>query len=808
MRISIPLLLVSCVYLSSCSVKKFIPEGQGLYVGAKVKVTPDSLSKPNVSGVEDGLEGLLKPVPNKTLFGMPWKVWWYYVIGEPKDEGGLKSWFRKKLGEPPVIATQRVADINAANMVAYLDNEGYYRSQAKGRLILHDDRTAEVEYDAYVMPRYFINSVKFVVPDSSDFNKNLVKTAQNTFLKKKDPVRIDIISAERSRIETELKTRGYYYFNPDNLIIKVDSTIGRVDSTMSRQQVNLYVELKPQTVQAALKQYYINRIFVNTGTRDDGSADSVTYANTSTRFRRGITVSDPGKRYKRRIFYDAIGFRSGNMYTSTMYNVSMARLFNLQNFKIVKSRFEVVPRSDSAMLNAYYDLAPLKKRALQTSITGSTKSNNLGGGQLDVSWKNRNFFKGAEILTVTAYVGFDLQIRGKTSTNVGNEYIRYGGRADLTFPRFIIPFFKIRPEKSELLPKTILSVNYENRIQRGLYTTTSIRGDWSYVWSKSSKLEQTLTPISINFVEPRNINLEKLAEILRDPDTNPLDVYRYSKILDSKYFIAGSAYNITFRPTPKPFGKDQWMLSGGLEWGGNILSLLAKKNKDTTQPKVFLGVPIFQYAKFDTEVRYTRTLTPGIKWANRFLGGVVLPYGNSKDMITPQFKQYFAGGSTGIRAFRPRAVGPGGYFQDSTSVAQLGYQALGDIRLEMNTELRFKLSDLFNFAVFVDAGNVWSVPPVERTGYDSSAVFTKQFFKQLAVGGGIGLRMDFSFLIFRLDVATPFRKPWLAYQTIPSENIDDPVRYKNPWVFNEINLGSRSWRKQNLVLNIAVGLPF
>lgn len=812
MRSNVGYILAICIFLGSCSVNRYVPEGQSIYVGNKVNVQPDSIYKPNVSGVADQLEELIKPPANKTIFGFPWKVWFYYWIGEPKDEGGLRSWFRKKLGEPPRYATQRIVDINAANMVAFLDNEGYYRSNAKGKIVPNKNkrkRTAITEYDAYVMPRYVINEISYVVPDSSLFNRDLILAKEKTLLKKGDPIRLDVVTTERTRIDQELKGKGYYYFNPDYLIVKVDSTIGRADSTLGPQQVNLFLEVKKETAQTSLKQYYINRIYVNTGTDENKLADTTGLAARGP-LRRGITITDPGKNYKRRIFYDAIGFRRGNMYTNTMHDVSLQRLINLQNFRFVKNRFDLVPRSDSALLDVYYDLAPMKKKSLQTILSASTKSNNLGGSQLEVNWRNRNFFRGAEMLAIKAYFGFDVQLGGSraTSNNVGNEYIRYGAQVDLSFPRFIIPFVRIRPEKSQALPKTILSLAYENRIQRDFYTTRSIRGDWSYVWRRNSEVEHTLTPVSINFVEPRNINYETYDKIIFDPDTNPLDVERYLRILETKYLIMGSNYSISYRPTPRPFSKNQFALSGGIEYGGNLLSLIAKKMEADSIPKELFGVPVFQYLKVDGDVRYYRTITPSIKWANRLVAGAIKPYGNSKYMQTPQFKQYFSGGSTGIRAFRARSLGPGAHHADSTSISLFGYQSFADIRMEFNSEIRMKFTDIINGAVFVDAGNVWSFGDSTRAGYPGTALISNKFLKQVAVGGGIGLRLDFSYLIFRLDLATPFRKPWYVNEakTVSDEGV--VLEYKNPWVFNEINFGSKAWRKENLILNIAVGLPF
>ncbi len=815
MRISALAIFVICMLLGACSVRKYVPAGQSLYVGNSVKVTPDSLSKPNVSGLAESIEGIIKPPPNKTILGFPWKVWFYFWIGEPKDEGGLRSWFRKKLGQPPVYANQRIVDINAGNIVALMDNEGYYKSSAKGKLIENPKkRTATAAYEAYVMPRYFINEVNFVVKDSAQFNKDLILSKKDTYLKKGDPIRLDVITAERSRIEQQLKGKGYYYFNPDYLIVRVDSTIGRQDSTLGPQQVNLYLELKKETVQTALKQYYINQIFVNTGTRQNQSTDS---AFNKGPVRRGLTINDPGKLYKRRIFYDAIGFRRGNLYNNQMQEISVTRLVNLQNFKFVKNSFELVPRSDSALLNVYYNLSPLKKKSLQTVLSASTKSNNLGGSQITFNLKNRNFLRGGEIFTLSPYFGFDIQLGGNRIENpnkVGNEYIRYGGVASLSFPRFLIPFVRVRPEKSQLLPKTILAFTYENRIQKGFYTTRSIRFDYSYVWSKSSRLEHTLTPIALNFVEPRNVNVDVYRNIIFT--LPPLEAQRYINLVETKYFIMGSNYSFSFRPAPKPFSKNQFVMLGGVDYGGNLLSLLGKKPKqDTlgTGAKEIFNVPILQFVKFDGDVRYYRTINSKIKWANRFLGGVGITFGNSRNMQMPQFKQYFAGGSTGLRAFRARSLGPGAYNPDTSTVRLFGYQSFGDIRLEANSELRMKFTDIINGAVFVDAGNIWSYRGNELAGYGDESVFKKGFLNQIAVGGGIGLRLDFSFLVFRLDLATPFRKPWYTVTPVDTDpnapfDPDAPVKYKNPWVFNEFNFGSKAWRKENLVLNIAVGLPF
>ena len=154
-------------------------------------------------------------------------------------------------------------------------------------------------------------------------------------------------------------------------------------------------------------------------------------------------------------------------------------------------------------------------------------------------------------------------------------------------------------------------------------------------------------------------------------------------------------------------------------------------------------------------------------------------------------KQYFSGGNNSIRAFRARAIGPGTYQRTGNLTEQFLGNNTGDIKIELNTELRYKVTNFIETAFFVDAGNVWMYK--DPYIYDEGALFTKDFYKQLAIGSGIGLRLDFSFIIFRMDLATPLHKPWLEQGS--------------RWTFDTIQW-NKAWRQENLLLNLGVGYPF
>jgi len=781
-KIKYVIVLFLAFIAGGCSVKKHIPEGEMLYVGANITVKPDTLaSGMKLDQLETELEDLVRPTPNKTLFGYPYKVGLYYFLGEPTREKGFRNWFRKKLGEPPVFVTNRMIGTNAEILQSHTNNEGYFRSTVRGKLEPEKSYTTKASYEAHVKQRYSINSYQYRLKDSTGFYKDLIDTETLTYLKPGNPYRLEVIQAERIRIDEALKQKGYYYFSPDYMIIKVDSS-------RNNHTVDLFLELKPTVLQTALKPYYIRDIYV--------FAESETIlpdtVEPNSEIRRGIKIVDKTNSYRNFIFTDAIAFERGSLYNTEAHNTSLARLVNLKNFKFVKNQFELIPRSDSSMLDVYYYLTPQKKKFIQTELSGVTKSNNLAGVQFNVGWSNRNIFRAAEMLRISASIGKDVQIGGGSAN--ANDFFRFSTEAELSFPRFIIPFYNPDPVNSRGLPRTSLTLGYESLNQIGLYTLTSIRGHWSYYWQRNTKWEHTLTPLGINLVRPGNISNEFIERLFMSE--NPLDFNRYLNILQNR-LILESQYNFTFNPARRRYSPHQFVFSGGVNLAGNIVGLIVK-NKDPESDihgQIF-NIPYEQFGRFDGEVKYFYDVSKSVRWANRFLFGLGVPYGNSNTL--PQIKQYFAGGSTGIRAFQARTVGPGAYYATPEERASFGNNSYGDIRLEFNSEFRIKLTSLIQTAIFMDAGNIWEYRYSETSRFGEAAAFTSDFYKQIAVGGGLGLRLDFSYLVFRLDLATPFRKPWYTV---------DPEK-KSPWVFKEINFGDKSWRKENLVLNIAVAFPF
>jgi outer membrane protein assembly factor BamA len=229
-----------------------------------------------------------------------------------------------------------------------------------------------------------------------------------------------------------------------------------------------------------------------------------------------------------------------------------------------------------------------------------------------------------------------------------------------------------------------------------------------------------------------------------------------------------------------------------VDFSGNVAGLLIPEDPASGKKKLF-GAAISQYLKAQTDLRYFIEFNPKTRLANRLLVGFGYPYGNSEQL--PYIKQFFIGGNNSIRAFRSRSVGPGTYRAPNADSLSFFPDQSGDIKLEMNTELRYKFNKILEGAIFLDAGNIWLYNKDTSTINPRPGVqFSKDFMKELAVGTGIGLRLNLTILLLRLDLGMPLREPWL------------PAGHR--WVIDQIDFGSKEWRKRNLVLNLAIGYPF
>ena len=769
-RFKYPILLTGLLALASaCSNIKYLPKGENLYVGGSVKIESDSLKKGEKKALNAELNGLLRPKPNTSILGLRPKLYAYNISGTPKKKKGLRSWLKYKIGEPPVLASSLDLQNNQDILQNRLENKGFFQSVVIGDTITKNRKT-KAEYKAITARQYLINTVNFP-SDSSALETNIAATAEKTLLKPGNPYNLDVIRGERERIDQTLKEKGFYYFGPDYLLVQVDSTIGQ-------HRVDLFVTVKPETPAMARKIFTIGGIFIYPNfslaqtQADTSKTNAVLFGD--------YYVIDKDSTFKPSVFTRSMFFHTGEPYNRKDHNLSLNRLTTIGAFKFVKNRFQLDTGAVRPTLDAFYYLTPLPKKSLQGEVLGTTKSNNLTGSEVSVSWRNRNAFRGAEQLSIRTYGGFEVQVSG---IQRGYNTYRLGTEATLSIPRFVIPFFDFNTA-NEFVPRTKFTLGYELLNKRKLYTLNSFRAQAGYNWKENALKEHEVNLLSVNYVQPANITQQ-----FRDSINTNITL---AKSIE-KQFILGSTYSFTYSNQAQIARQNNIFFNANLDVAGNIWGLTSGANYKTNDTISIFNARFAQYVKAEGDFRYYYKLGRNSQLANRIIAGIGLPYGNSFEL--PFIKQFFTGGTNSIRAFRARSVGPGTYRQEETSLANFLPDQSGDLKLEFNTEYRAQLAGIVKGALFVDAGNIWlyreNPDPVRQK---PGARFSKEFLSELAVGAGFGLRFDLSFLVLRTDLAFPIRKPWLP----KSER----------WVFNEVDFVDKNWRRENLVFNLAIGYPF
>ena len=751
------------LFITSCGVKRYLPAGERLYKGATIKVKRE----PGVTASNRSLRKQLKlatrPKPNKYILGQPYKVWWWFVIGEPKKQKGFKPWLRSKLGEPPVLSSRVNAKVTAENMQSFLENIGYFHSVVSGDTT-NKGRYTRAVYNADVFQQYKIKDIVWV-NDSSELIKAMTsqRRKRRTLLRPGDAYTLSNIEAERERLDLRLKTKGYYFFSPSYIMSYADSTIGD-------HKVNLFLNIKATTPEIAKHPFTINRITIFPNyTLLDPPPDT---SKVGTFEIDSLLIRDTVKSFKPELFKRTITYRPGRIYSSKDQNTTLNRLINLGVFKFVKNRFDPVKdTSDPYRLNVYYYLTPAKKKSIQAELDGFSKENKYVGTQLSVNWKNRNAFRGAEQLAVKVYGGFEVSFNDSLKDN--NNY-RLGAEASLIVPRFVIPFFRIK-ENNLFPPRTQMKLGYEFFIKQSFYTKNVFNFQYSFDWKQASNKLHVFAPIALTYLNASNVT----DSFYKAAQANPsilLNVYSEA--------ILGSFYTYTFN-TLNPNSRQQWYFSGGADISGNIAGLITGA-KSMREKKIF-NTPFAQYVKADIELRYKRRFKKK-EWANRLQIGMGFPYNNSS--LLPFSKQYTIGGSNSVRGFPIYTLGPGTY--KPTIDDRRFFQIIGgDFKLLFNTEYRVPIAGKLGAGIFVDMGNIWTK---DTLLFGPQGKLKKDFYKEIAVAAGVGLRYDAGILLIRVDLGIPLKKPYL------------PEGQR--WVIDKIALGSGAWRRDNLILNIGIGYPF
>jgi outer membrane protein assembly factor BamA len=758
-----PYQLIVCLLMllaTACNNKKHLQKGEYLYEGANIKLEAEKPVEHRKQLMTE-LNQLLFPDPNTKTFGIArTKLWFYNITEEPEKDKGLKHWLKYKVGEPPVLLEQTDPIRIEKLLHNRLYNKGYFENKVDYK-INYGDKEASIDYQLQVEDAYQLDTINY--PEAQHGLLGLIAGLKSTsLLQTGENYDLDVMKKERQRITEEVRSKGYYYFDPDFILFEADTTLGK-------KKCNIYLTLKENIQAEYLDRYSLGKIYVfpdydlsdigANSAEDTVVIDKYHYLKQDSAFIPEVIT-------------DAIYFEPGDVFSSRSHEYTVNKLNGLQAFQFVSIKY--VPDSTQRnTLNVLIHLTPYMKKSIRLELSGITKSNGFTGPGFEASFRNRNAMRGAELLTVKFTAGYETQI--SSSTRGLNSY-ELGVETKLEVPRFVLPF-RWSSSLSRFTPYTIYKVGYNtlNRVQ--FFRLSSIDASFGYRWKESYSKQHELLPVNLNYVQLGKSEPAFEAILAQNP------LVRRSF---EEQFIIGSIYSFTYDSRLDRDDPGQFYYKGTADLSGNIAQLLNGGNFNEETDYELLGIPFSQYFRLENIFKYYFEFNEETVLANRLIAGVGIPVGNSS--ILPYVKQFFIGGSNSIRAFQPRTVGPGTYTRGENQNGNIFIDQSGDLKFEVNSELRFLISGIFKGAVFIDAGNIWLA---NRDSLRPGGKFeANNFLSELAVGYGFGLRIDPDFFVLRLDLGFPLKTP---------KEEDVSIRSR------QINQGTNP---DNFVLNIAIGYPF
>ena len=826
------------LFLSACSSVKRIN-------GTKYLLTQNTIIVNDKKNNNTDLTELLVQKPNSKTLGLPLSLY-FYNLGDnnkPKkasDWGtlkpktynfiknifsekqsisfansmiGINNWFLKN-GQAPITIDDKKIKKTINNLTAYHKNRGYFRVEVNSNKKLLNNKRGEIDYIINTGRPTFIDSIrtkiKSPVLDSLYQSKKAL-----SYLKTGEQFIESNFIKEAKRITNLFRNNGIYHFTENDLgYYNIDTA----NTNNYKTNIDLVIFDKKRILKTngdyILKPYRIQKIRKVTvftdysfSKKDNPNLDSTSY--------KGITFLAHNKiKYNPKLLSESIFIRPNEVYADSLRNLTRKHLKSLRNFKVINIKYEPVDSLNNE-LDVSILLTPLDKFSLdlETELTHSNIRDL--GVSAKFSIVNRNIFKGAEIFKLSFLSSF---FNASQDANKEEQFFNsweIGADMSLEIPRFVAPFGINKFVPKRMSPRTIFSLGTSIQQNIGLdrETLTALMSyKWQYNAKKTIQLDIfntqyvrnlrignyfdiynseyiKLNSVAKEFYNNPGYNLERQQEtvsfmstvfndpnfLVNNPDSyrNNLNILDRYNIITSDFLIPTIAYSFTYNNQNDFRDNNFSFFKIRVANSGNIGGLLSNKKNNNNRKTIF-NIPLAQYFKTDIEYKKFWEIDDTSVIGFRSFIGAIIPYDNS---AIPFTKSYFAGGSNDIRAWQTYDLGPG------NRNSGLEYN-IGSLKFLTSAEYRFDLFGSLKGALFVDAGNIWDI---------TNSIFAEEearfnginSVKDIAVGSGFGLRYDFSFLVFRLDLGFKMHEPYL-----------------------ETNKWFRNYNFSNAVYNIGINYPF
>jgi outer membrane protein insertion porin family len=674
--------------------------------------------------------------------------------------------FLMRLGQPLAVFDTSLAQATVSQITTYLNTNGFFNAETNMHVVLKNQRVF-VTYQVQENRPHLIDTI-FYETANPQIDSLIEINSKDSHIKIGDRYSQENLVAERSRIEELLQNNGYYAFSRQYINYQIDTTLGD-----HKVAVNLQI-YKPSR-NSNHKVYTIDSVIFTT----DVSSMTSNFKRFHERY-NGVTYKYIDDDYSKKILDRRLFVYPEDKYSRNNTLETQRQLVNLDNFKFVNLNYDTT--GGKFIANIF--TSPLKKYQM-TNEVGVNVTQGFPGPFYNLILKIRNIFHGLEILEISGRIGYE-GVASVTDASQIYSSTEAGASLNLIFPQFILPLSsQMKSSLGKFNPKTSLvsGFAFTNRPE---YKRSNFNSYINYGWQRGLEKLFSVTAADFSLIRStiKDSTFQAQLDQIRERGNNFWRTFEPSLVLASSF-----TFTRNFNRYTSYQSKAAAFLKSYIEMGGSVLNFFDINFNDTT------GLELYKYIKISGDYRRYVTLSPRNQVAFRVHLGIAKSY--APNNILPYEKYFFSGGSNSIRAWRPRRLGPGSYFPADTLSSEGdvvvryndNFEQPGELILESSLELRTKVIGFFHTALFVDAGNIWVFTADQRTGGKFN--FT-DFYKEIAIGAGIGARFDFTFLLLRLDAGVKIYNPALPQGQRFIFQLDK----------NKIK------GVDDIILNLAIGYPF
>lgn len=686
---------------------------------------------------KEEVDAVLAYPPNNAIFGsssMTWplKIGLWVHNGFYNSKGKFGKWIFRNFGTDPVLISAVSPEMRAKVATNTLHNYGYFHGNVDYNVLTQTNpKKAKVSYNVRAGQLYRLDSIAYLhFPASMD--SLLRRSDRFRLLHKGDAFSVVNLSGEQERIEKLMRNNGYFFYH-------AGYTTFRADTIQRKNFVQLQVVPAPERPAKANRPWCIGRITVNVRDREMAPLDNHL-------IRRNYTFNFSGKKMPLRanMWRHAITHRRGKVYRLRDQQMTLEKLGAMG----VLSQMDInyVPTDTTETCDTLDVIVSATMDKLYDStfeVNATMKSNQQVGPGISYELAKRNAFRGGEKVSFKIFGSYEWQTGSgaQGGNSLLNSY-ELGSQLALKFPRFVFPGISRRRVRFPSSTEFAFDADWKNR--SGFFNMVSLSLGATYKWYKRETAKHEFTLLNLEF-DKLNHTTHAFDSIMTE---NPA---LYVSMRDQ--FVPSLSYTFTYQS--RNWRRNPWWVQVSFKEAGNLTSAVyaAAGKKFSKKNKELFGNPFAQYVKLTAEIHKLFRLTKDVNIATRLFGGVIYSYGNSS--AAPYVDQFYVGGANSVRAFTVRSLGPGSFRPANSKYSYM--DQTGDIKFEANAELRARLFGDLHGAVFLDAGNVWTL---RNDPLRPGSQFKGSTLKNIALGTGLGLRYDLDFLVLRFDVGVALHAPY------------------------------------------------